>query len=143
MYYSEDDKCMSRRNRCKEYRWENERNYWEDDEWEDNENWFDRKDKCRDREKITAKKINGKTTEIVGKTKKIVLTEKMNAEIEDIIVKKINGKTEDIAVKINGKTKKIVLTEKINAEEDIAAKKIDVENIVAFMYVNVEDGASR
>ena len=103
-------------------------------------------------EKITAKKINGKTTEIVGKkingkTKKIVLTEKMNAEIEDIIVKKINGKTEDIAVKINGNTKKIVLTEKINAEEDIAAKKIDVENIVAFMYVNVdanvEDGASR
>ena len=98
-------------------------------------------------EKITAKKINGKTTEIVGKTKKIVLTEKMNAEIEDIIVKKINGKTEDIAVKINGKTKKIVLTEKINSEEDIAAKKIDVENIVAFMYVNVdvnvEDGASR
>lgn len=71
-----------------------------------------------------------------GKTMKIGLIEKINVEIEKITAKKINGKT-----------KKIVLTEKINAEEDIAAKKIDVENIVAFMYVNVdvnvEDGASR
>lgn len=66
-------------------------------------------------EKITAKKINGKTEDIAvkinGKTKKIVLTEKINAE-------------EDIAAK------------KIDVENIVAFMYVNVD-------VNVEDGASR